>query len=265
MLRRFQRLLVAVARGAAQGWRLGALAPSAAGRARVAGVAMWLALPLVLRPRRLTLSLAGYGRLGVEDAADLAAVDEVLVGGEYEVRGLGDVRVIVDLGSHIGASIVYFRARYPEARILGLEPDPATFAKLEANVAGLAGVTVQQRAVSAADGESVLHASRYSLASSLVAERPESRPVTVPTVTLDRLMAELGLDRIDLLKLDVEGSEHDALAGAEGLARVGAIVGELHPQLTDPDAFLALLEEFDVRLTKAGDSSWRFQALRGRG
>jgi FkbM family methyltransferase len=265
MLRRFQRLLVAVARGAAQGWRLGALAPSAAGRARVTGAATWLALPLLLRPRRLTLPLGRYGRLQVEDAADLAALDEVLAGGAYELPGLGDVEVVVDLGSHIGASIAYFRERYPEARIVGLEPDPATFAKLEANVAALDGVTVQRRAVAAADGESVFYAAPYTLASSLVAERAGSRPVTVPTVTLDHLIEEHGLERIDLLKLDVEGSEHDALAGADGLARVRAIVGELHPRLTDPDAVLALLADFDVRLTKAGDASWRFQALRSRG
>ena len=236
MLRRFQRLLVAVARGAAQGWRLGALAPSAAGRARVTGAATWLALPLLLRPRRLTLPLGRYGRLQVEDAADLAALDEVLAGGAYELPDLGDVEVVVDLGSHIGASIAYFRERYPEARIVGLEPDPATFAKLEANVAALDGVTVQRRAVAAADGESVFYAAPYTLASSLVAERAGSRPVTVPTVTLDHLIEEHGLERIDLLKLDVEGSEHDALAGADGLARVRAIVGELHPRLTDPDA-----------------------------
>jgi FkbM family methyltransferase len=268
MLRRFQRLVVALVRSAAQGWRLSALAPSPAARARVVASAIWLALPLVLRPRRLALPLAVHGRLvrlHVEDAADLAVAQEVLVGGEYEVPGLDDVEVIVDLGSHIGTSILFFRARYPEARIYGFEPDPATFAKLEANVGALAGVTVQRRAVAGADGESVLHAASYSLRSSLVAGWSESSAVTVPAARLDRVVEELGLDRIDLLKLDIEGSETEALAGAEALGRVRAIAGELHPQLTDPDAFLALLGDFDVRVHKLSDRSWHFQAVRRGG
>jgi FkbM family methyltransferase len=265
MLRRFQRLVVAVVRAAAQGWRLGALAPSPAARARVLGSVIWLALPLVLRPRRLALPLAAYGDVLIEDAADLAVVEEVLLGAEYEVPGLDDVEVVVDLGSHIGTSILFFRARYPEARIYGFEPDPATFAKLEANVAGHDGVTVQRRAVTGAGGESVLYASSYSLRSSLARGWADSRSVTVPAVTFDELVAELRLDRIDLLKLDVEGAEYGVLAGSKGLQRVRAIAGELHPQLTDPDAFLALLGDFDVRVDRPSDLSWHFQAVRRRG
>jgi FkbM family methyltransferase len=262
MLRRFQRLVVAVVRSAAQGWRLSALAPSPGARARVVASVLWLALPLALRPRRLALPLAGYGDVFVEDAADLAAVEEVLLGAEYEVPGLDDVEVVVDLGSHIGTSILFFRARYPEARIYGFEPDPATFAKLEANVGGAAGVTVRRCAVTGAAGESALYASSYSLRSSLVSGSADSRAITVPTVTFDDLIAERGLDRIDLLKLDIEGSEYEALAGSEGLQRVRAIAGELHPRLTDPDAFLGLLDDFEVRVAKASDLSWHFQAIR---
>jgi FkbM family methyltransferase len=257
MLRRFQRLVAAVVRAVGQGWRLSALAPTPAARLRVLASVVWLALPLVLRPRRLALPLGRYGRLHVADAADLAAVEEVLLEREYDVPGLERAEVIVDLGSHIGTSIAFFHARYPEARIYGFEPDPATFAKLEANVAGLDRVTVQQAAVGDAAGESVLYASPYSLASSLVASDGDRRPMPVRTVTVDAL----GLDRIDLLKVDVEGAERHVLAGAD-LDRVGAVVGELHPRLADPYAVLALLGDFDVQVTKASASSWRFAAVR---
>jgi len=265
MLRRFQRLVVAVARAVAQGWRLSALAASPAARARVLASVVWLALPLSLRPRRLGLPLGGYGHVLVEDAADLAAVEEVLLEAEYDVPGLDDVEVVVDLGSHIGTSILFFRARYPAARIHGFEPDPATFAKLERNVGGLDRVTVRRRAVTGAGGQSVLYASSYSLRSSLVGGWADSRAVTVPAVTFDELVAELGLDRIDLLKLDIEGSEYEALAGSEALRRVRAVVGELHPQLTDADAFLTLLDEFDVSVDRASDRSWHIQAVRRGG
>src|SRR4051812_17376934 len=50
--------------------------------------------------------------------------------------------VILDIGSNIGASILYFHQRFPAARIIGFEPHPETFAILQKNVAGLESVSV---------------------------------------------------------------------------------------------------------------------------
>jgi len=198
----------------------------------------------------------------VRDAIDLATVGEVLRDELYAVPGLGDVREIVDLGSHIGSSIAYFHQRYPDARIRGLEPDPGSFAALQANVGGLAGVTLDRRAASGSTGTSTLYCSPNSLASSLVSER--GRPVTVDTVSLDALMDELGLERIDLLKLDVEGVEFDVLARCTRLSDIRAIAGELHPRLVShtPDEFFALLDGFAITVDRFSDASWQFQAVR---
>jgi FkbM family methyltransferase len=214
--------------------------------------------------RPISLSLVKDGRrvrMTVRDVPDLATIGEVLVDELYEFPGLDDVRVIVDLGSHIGSSIVFFRVRHPNAQIHGFEPDPRTFAALEANVGALEGVTIDPRAVSGADGESTFHCSPYSLASSLAGE---GRPVAVRTVSLDTLMDELGLDHIDLLKLDVEGAEYDVLSGTERLDSVRAICGELHPRLVGrpPEAFFELLSDFDVRIDRFSPASWQFQARR---
>ena len=197
----------------------------------------------------------------VRDIGDLATIGEVLLDELYDVPELRDVRTIVDLGSHIGSSIVYFRVRHPAAQIHGLEPDPRTFAALEANVGCLEGVTIDPRAVSGDDGESTFFCADYSLASSLAGE---GRPVAVRTVSLDTLMDELGLERIDLLKLDVEGAEYDALAATTRLGDVQAIAGELHPQLISrsPDEFFELLADFRVRIDRFSPTSWQFQATR---
>jgi FkbM family methyltransferase len=232
---------------------------------------MWTALWLPARARLghphgrpIPLTLVKDGRrvrMTVRDLPDLATIGEVLLDELYEVPGLDDVRVIVDLGSHIGSSIVFFRVRHPGAEIHGLEPDPRTFAALEANVAALEGVTIDPRAVSDADGESTFYCSPYSLASSFAGG---GRPVTVRTVSLDTLMGELGVERIDLLKLDVEGAEYDALAGMERLDAVRAICGELHPHLIGrpPEDFFDLLSGFDVRVDRFSPTSWQFQARR---
>ena len=229
---------------------------------------MWVAVWLPLRgrrggPARVTLTKGGRRfTLLLRSPADLATVGEVLVDDLYDVADVDDARVIVDLGSHIGTSIVFFRQRHPGAEIHGFEPDPESFGALQANVGALEGVTIDPRAVAAGRGEAVFHSSANSLASSLVAG--DGQAVRVRTVGLDGIIEELALDRIDLLKLDVEGAEYDVLANATRLGVVRAIAGELHPGLVPvaPEAFFALLGDFDVHVDVFSPASWQFSAVR---
>jgi FkbM family methyltransferase len=259
-----------VARAVAHGRHLAALGPSRLARLKLVWAAVWLPVRRRLghpRGRPISLALARDSeRFGmtVREVADLATVGEVLLDDLYEVPGLDDVRVIVDIGSHIGTSIVFFRLHHPEARIYGFEPDPRSFATLRANVGELPGVTIDQRAVSGASGAATFYSSENSLASSLMTDAGARRAVAVDTVSLDDLMDDLGLDRIDLLKLDVEGAEYEVLARTTRLDSVRAIAGELHPALIPctPDEFFALLGDFEVKVDEFSGASWQFKAVR---
>src|SRR2546428_4586488 len=61
---------------------------------------------------------------------------------EYSLPPALNPEVILDIGSHIGASILYFRELFPRARIFGFEPHPETFKLLQLNVAKLDSVSV---------------------------------------------------------------------------------------------------------------------------
>jgi FkbM family methyltransferase len=76
------------------------------------------------------------------------------------------------------------------------------------------------------DREEVLEMQAYdntALDSFVLNDRPESKtaPQTIrlPVTTLDKIVAELGIDRIDLIKMDIEGAELRALAGAADTIR----------------------------------------------
>jgi FkbM family methyltransferase len=219
------------------------------------------------RPRQWTLSLSSDGRrfdLNVDDPGDLSAIGEVLLEEEYRVATTRSPKLIVDLGSHIGASVIFFRLRYPPARIVALEPDPRNFAKLRRNVSGFPGIEIHQLAVAGRDGRASLHAGSSSLAGSLVRTARDSEATSVATVSLDTLIDRLGAERIDLLKVDVEGMEFELLARSERLAAVDAIVGEFHPLLSGhgPQAFVELLRDFDVALEPRGPDLCGFTAVR---
>lgn len=69
-------------------------------------------------------------------------------------------------------------------------------------------------------------------------------------VSLPDLLTRYGIDRIDLLKIDIEGAEREIFSdSAPWIARVGAIATELHDHLTPgaTRAFEAATADFQVR------------------
>jgi hypothetical protein len=89
-------------------------------------------------------------------------------------------------------------------------------------------------------------------------------PQEVVVRSVDSLLHELGIDRVDLLKIDVEGAEDEVLRSFEGLAHVSAVVGEIHPNLVDDaSALVRLLEEsFELSVERSLPERWRFRRVR---
>ncbi len=200
----------------------------------------------------------------VGDASELEVLREVFLEREYEVALPAEPRFILDLGSNVGASIAFFRARYPAARIVGVEPDPRAFTRLRANVAQMTDVTVLNVAAAGVDARRSFYAAPESWLSSFRGQAlAGGDEIEVETRTLESLLADLRVDRVDLLKIDVEGAEEEILPTFD-LDRVGAIVGEIHPDIvSDPEGLIAELDRyFEVEIERALPDRWR---LTGRG
>jgi FkbM family methyltransferase len=222
---------------------------------RVGARSLSTALALAVRQRRGSVSgrpLPVVLRAGdvpftfhVSDFSQLKAMHGVLVDRHYAVPADLEPEVILDFGSNVGASIAFFHATHPGAVIHGFEPDPRTFALLHANVGALPGVVLHQVAVAGVDGTRPFHLNAHSWASSLRQDWPTQSSVPVSCRTIRSLMTELGVTRVGLVKLDVEGSEIDVLeAFPDAAAMVDCLIGELH-------TFIPGLEEAPDRLRRA--------------
>ncbi len=179
------------------------------------------------RTRTLRLSYRGLDfRLKVGNQSEIEVAREMFLEEQYSITGI-DPKLILDLGSNIGASIMFFRAQYPSARIIGLEPDPDTFQRLTATVAPLANVNVYPWAADGQSGHVGFVQSRKSWESA-IARDGEAYNVEVEAVSLRDIFARLGIEHVDLLKLDIEGSEWSVFNDPDALAMCDTIVGELH-------------------------------------
>ena len=183
---------------------------------------------------------------------------------EYSYRRAGfpgrSVDVVFDIGANIGLASMYYKQEYPAAFLVAAEPGPDTFAALSANyaehipdgrpfqvaVADKAG-TARFGYYPSAPAESGLHvdvAEDIALARRLLVEagvpeadaarlaekRHQVQYVECRTVTVSELIAQTGVDRVDLMKIDVEKAEMEVLAGIDEAdwPRIGALVVEVH-------------------------------------
>lgn len=137
-------------------------------------------------------------------------------------KALGlDVRVAVDGGAASGDWTRAFKAIYPEAQVVCVEPRDDAQAALRALASQLKGIHIAQTLLGATEGTVEFHVNKEQssilgdfAASAGVAGARSSGAVTTPATTLDALVRRLGLADPDLIKLDLQGAELMALDGA---------------------------------------------------
>jgi FkbM family methyltransferase len=133
--------------------------------------------------------------------------------------------LIIDCGANYGTSIVYFKKIFPSARIIGVEADPDIFKILESNIKTreLEQVKLLNRAVSLETGL-VKFYSEGADAGRLHYLEGAQRTMDVEPIKLDDLIE----DKVDFLKLDIEGAETDVLCSCEKLDKVLQLFVEYH-------------------------------------
>ncbi len=163
------------------------------------------------------------------DVSELWVMREMFYNREYELPAEAAPQVILDLGSNAGMSVIYFRDRYPTAQIVAVEPSPTTFDRLRRNVGHLDNVTLVKAAAAAVDGSITLYETGESWAATTVGPAGSGPGVEVSAKTVETILREAGVDRADLVKMDIEGAEHEVLASKK-VSEADWIAFEFHPQ-----------------------------------
>ena len=134
---------------------------------------------------------------------------------------------VLDIGAHKGA-YTYWMSKWarPNGRLIAVEPQPDLAGKLRELYISANDITVKHGAVGSSVGNITLHIpgegpSYGASIRELEAEEGVTiREVEVPCFTLDSIVAEHQLDRVDLIKCDTEGAEREIfLAGSAMLAK----------------------------------------------
>lgn len=172
---------------------------------------------------------------------------EVITNDSYEIKKLfeieKDVEYVVDIGANVGAFSYYIKQFYPQAHVISCEPVPECMYWVKENTAQLENMVYVNKAIV---GGSSLKEVKFNICRWAGNHHVDGKfdmevfskwgsvietQVTLPATTLQEVLRETQFPRIDLLKIDTEGSEGDILEGIKlDLHRIKYIIGEWHSQ-----------------------------------
>jgi len=194
------------------------------------------------------VSISGLDLLVPDVASFLSSYREIFVNKIYKFPWVNDSPAILDLGSNIGLSILFFKSLFPKSYILGLEADPVIFKYLKNNVYenGCSDVVLLNKA--AWHKKELLSFSSDSADGGKVSKQKNSNS-SVEGVDIASILSK---KKFDFLKMDIEGAEKFVLpACGRFLNDISYIYIEYHSESGEPQALadiLKILSDFKFRL-----------------
>ena len=141
--------------------------------------------------------------------ADKCTFKQVFLEAQYNFHISFTPTTIIDGGANIGLASVYFAHRYPSASIVSVEPSQENFEVLQKNIASFSNVKAKLGGIWN-DNKNLVIVNAQDYDNSFMVEEVEAvTPGSIPAFSIASIMQEQQWVTIDLLKLDIEGSEKE--------------------------------------------------------
>jgi FkbM family methyltransferase len=198
-------------------------------------------------------------------SSDIDVFKQIFLDNEFQVlhelimKEGKEIMTILDLGGNIGISALWFDANFKNPQIFVVEPDIDNFRLLEENlkINNVNSINVNKGIWK--DSRKLFFDKTFRDAQSwsiTLTERPISKEY-INSISIDDLVNQYKITRIDLLKIDIEGGEteifNETNEGLFFLKITKVIAIEIHPEFNIKDRIVKILKDNNFNFYKSGE------------
>jgi FkbM family methyltransferase len=188
---------------------------------------------------------------------DVHTFYDIFTNHEYDIDFGFTPETIIDCGANTGLVTVFYKSKYPESKIIAIEPESSNFEMLFKNTASFKNVHCLQNAVWGNEGFIEISDPGFGNWGFMTSETENESDTSVKTVTIDSIMQKFELQNIDVLKIDIEGAEKEVFESnnQEWLSKTRVILIELHDRLKPgcSTAFFKAISEMNFNIEIKGE------------
>ena len=168
-----------------------------------------------------------------KNTSDIPTYDEVILKENYRIDTPVKATTILDCGSNIGLSAIFFKNKFPEATIICVEPELSNYEMLLKNVELYDKVVTYQAGIWNKSAYLTIQNDKAEKYAFTVCETEKDTHGSIRAISISDIMRENKLETIDILKIDIEGAEKEVFKSDYDywLSRTNLIIIELHDRI----------------------------------
>lgn len=201
------------------------------------------------RFKPFTTKFANYIISAPDSASFLSSLKSIFLDEIYKFPSTISSPTIIDLGSNIGLSVIYFKKLYPTSKIIAVEAAPDIFQYLTKNIRGNKLNDIQLINKAAWFENTTLNFNAMGGDAGRIAYKGDSSTISVEAIDVSTLFNG---EIIDLVKIDIEGAEKIVLeACRKHLTLVNNLIIEYHSKADEEqnlDRILTILHDENFRV-----------------
>jgi FkbM family methyltransferase len=189
---------------------------------------------------------------------DYATFEEVILKEAYNIPLGFEPTYIIDGGGNIGLTACFFATKFPQATIVTIEPDTENYNLLQLNCKSYANIHTLPCGIWKSDTHLKIENIDVGNNAFTVTETSETADGTIKAITVSSVMQQFNMPHIDVLKLDIEGSEKEVFEEnfEKWLPLTKVLIIELHDEMKKgcSRAVFNAINKFDFSFDTKGEN-----------
>ncbi|MCF7800314.1 FkbM family methyltransferase [Candidatus Babeliales bacterium] len=166
-------------------------------------------------------------------------------------------KLIIDAGAYVGYSSIYFASKYPQAKIISIEPDKANFKILEKNTKNFKNISLVNAGIWPSNENLKLVSSRDGFWATKTKKAKSGENYDIKGTTINQILKNFNYDKIDILKIDIEGAEKELFSKNYNswLNKINIIIIELHDRFKEgcSEALYSAIKKYNFHKIQQGE------------